>query len=106
MNNEQLQRLAELLGWEYCLRDDGQTVWLVSPGDWNAYKNPLQNAELMVRLMVEYGINVVNTIRGWDACVGFLADNYVGAFKTPQLAVLHAALAKLEAQADETQNSQ
>lgn len=104
MTDEQLKRLAELLGWEYRC---GSKMWPDMPSLVNGgiqYKSPRDNNDLMLRLMVEYKLCVMHddtntlwwAIHWADLMTVVRADN-IRTAKTPQISVLHAVLAKLEA---------
>jgi hypothetical protein len=99
----EIERIARLLGWEYCLYDEGETIWIVSPGDWAAYKNPETNAELHMRWMVEYPIWAERKTNSDKFYGRYRKDPtvsicyYVNAtFDTPHEAIRAALLARLD----------
>lgn len=106
MTTDQLKRLAELLGWMYSPNFVGFVDGTVCVSGclidgMRLYKAPPDNTDLMVRLMVDYEVSVVSYSGRWASYADH-CDNWPQTkFSTPQLAILHAVLAKLEAQADE-----
>jgi hypothetical protein len=106
MTTDQLKRLADLLGSNWWLEVLGDELTLVnaymtSPDgepDFDYYPNPLDNADLMVRLMVEYKITVAAQTTGrWMAWSLFGDEDDMVTCGTPQEALLECLLAKLEA---------
>lgn len=97
MTKLELKRLAELLGWMIIVGPGGLPY--ASDAQGIKYKLPLTNNDLMARLMTEHEVWPV-FVNGsgwtWDALKDFYWDGeYHG---TPVLAILHAVLAKLEAE--------
>jgi hypothetical protein len=100
----QIEEIARRLGWEYCLRDEGETIWLVSPGDWNAYQYPETNADLHMRWMVEHGIWSVPYSEGFGGHFreSDMRTQWAGGklYPTPHEAIRAALIAKLRSEQD------